>query len=672
MCKCHSKNRRAKQTYNVEGGNLALLKSLQFRETLYTILCAVFLIDAAFFKIFHSSSALAWQIPAIISTFFGGIEAAKEGLEALKVKNLDVHVLMLLAAIGAFAIGDFIESAGLLFLFSLSGTLESFAMTKTRSAISALVKLRPSSAILLTDGVEQVVPISELKSGETIRIPPYSGIPTDGVILDGQSSLDQSAITGESRSIPVGRGSKVLAGTQNLDGLLLVEITAAVGDTTLDKIMDLVQEAQENKASGEKVSEWFGQRFTLLVLASFAVSFFIRLGLHESLAYSLYGALTLLVAMSPCALVISTPATTLSALAWAARRGILIRGGEFIERAGLVNVVALDKTGTLTSGKPVLKKVCVCHDKVLAGGCHSEPDSPCWMGSPSMSAEASEILRAAAALEQYANHPIALAVLAETTSQNLVVQEVTDVKVLPGRGMVGTISGIQVAVGNEGLLFENGLSIPPTMKSRILEMQNDGLTASFVTIGEEVSAFGFEDEPRPEAKTLVDSLHKLGIKKVAMLSGDNLPTAISVGNRVGVDEVRGGMMPSDKSDYIQELSRTGQVMMVGDGVNDAPSLAVASVGVAMGGLGNDVALDAADVVLMGDRLELIPALIKLGRRTRSIVRGNLLFAAGVIVVLTVASLVTRLPLMLAVIGHEGSTIVVILSGLRLLNGPGRL
>lgn len=635
-------------------------------RTFLTALCGLFLVLAVVSLALPRHGDFISRTLSLAAVIAGSIYAIEGAWESLKAKSLDVNLLMILAAAGAVFLGDFFEAAGLLFLFSLSGTLEAMAMSKTKSAIAELMKLRPDEALLIEGDEERLVPVRELKLGQSVRVAPFSALPVDGIVSRGSSSIDASAMTGESRPVNVAEGDRVLAGTQNLDGLLTIEVAAEVGDSTLDKIVALVEEAQENKASGERVSKWFGERYTVFVMVAFVVSLLIRLFWVKQTGYaSVYDSLTLLVGMSPCALVISTPATTLSALAWAARNGILVRGGEFIEKAGLTSAIAFDKTGTLTVGKPQLVEVCVCSAPVSTG---LEEDH-CWMGHGAMSTEAMDVLAYAAAAERYANHPLAQAILSKAEEVKAPRWESDEATVVPGRGIRATVNSKRVLIGSIRLLEQYQLSVPEGMKERIGQMQGDGLTASFVAIDDHVVAFGFADQPRKEAKPALAKLRELGVKKLLLLSGDNQPTVDAVSAGLGIDSPRGGLLPHEKSDTITALAKQENVMMVGDGVNDAPSLAAATVGVAMGGLGSDVALNAADIVLMKDDLAMIPTLIQLGRKTNRIVKANLFFAAGVVICLTIGSLTGHLPLLAAVIGHEGSTVIVILVGLRLLAGP---
>lgn len=639
-------------------GWLSLMGNVQ---SILTGLCGVGLVIALITDI---------HLIAYASVVLGSYFALKSAWNSLRERSIDVNFLMVFAAIGAVAVGHPEDAAALLFLFSLSSTLESIAMAKTRSAIEGLVKLRPTQAVRIRNGVDERVPVESLEIGDEIRVPPFESIPVDGEVLAGESQVDQSAMTGESIPVPKEPGDPLLAGTQNLEGSLVVTVRARVGDSTLDKIVGLVQDAQENKASGERISQWFGQTYTFFVVGAFVLSLLIRiLFLHTDANVALMMSLTLLVALSPCALVISTPASTLSALTWAARHGILVRGGSFIESAGRVDTVVLDKTGTLTEGKPKLHEICLCAHTHAHVGAPCMEEEQCWRGGPEMSPEALMFLRAAAAAEQYSAHPIAEAILGAARHWKVDVPEAVDQRVVAGLGVVANVDGKRVVIGQLRFLRQQ-MSPPEEFIEHIKELQLRGLTVALVAVDEQLAALGFQDSSRPDARQVIDELHALGVRRVEMFTGDTEETARAVAQDVGVDAFSAGMMPDQKTEGIAKLVDQGStVMMVGDGVNDAPSLARATVGVAMGGLGSDIALNSADVVLMHDRLGRIPEVIKLGRRANGIIMANLVFATGVIVTLTVCSLFFKLPLPIAVVGHEGSTVVVILNGLRLLRGP---
>ncbi|MCW5938696.1 MAG: cation-translocating P-type ATPase [Fimbriimonadaceae bacterium] len=637
-------------------------------QTVLTVLAGVALVASLFGFPF-----------AYWSVAFGSVFALRAAYRAVVRRDIDVNVLMVLAAAGSVALGHPVEAAVLLFLFSLSSTMEEYAMSRTKSAIAALIKLKPDTALLVGAEGDRKVPVSELKPGDRVRVLPFQLVPVDGKIVQGETTIDQSAMTGESVPVPKAPGDGALAGTMNQDSMVVVEVSRAVGDTTLEQIVELVRQAHENKASGERVSQWFGQTYTFLVIGATLLSVVVRIAMGHPTETALFASLTLLVALSPCALVISTPAATLSALAWAARHGILVRGGEFIEAAGTVDRAAFDKTGTLTIGRPSLREVCVCAREAVAVGAVAGHGSQCWAIGEPISGEASQMLSLAASVEEHSTHPLARAVVQGALDLGLSIPTAVQSVTMPGLGVSAEVDGKSVVVG-QPRLYEREGGLPPEVAESVREMQSRGLTVAVVREGDSWAALGLGDTTRSEAKAVLGELRTLGVSPLTMLTGDNPLAAQVVAEKVGVDEVRAGLMPMDKQEIVHRMAGEGKgVVFVGDGANDAPSLAQATVGVAMGGLGSDAALEAADVVLMQDNLRALPDLVRLGRMANGIIRANLVFAGVVIGSLTVISFVfpvmfpdrTNLVLPLAVIGHEGSTVVVILNGLRLLRGPSR-
>lgn len=607
---------------------------------------------------------------AYLSVAFGSYNAIKTAYASVMAREVDVNLLMVLAAVGAIAVGRPEDAGMLLFLFSLSGALEEMAMSRTKNAIEALVKLRPDKALRVRDGKDELVKVEDLVLGDQVRVSPFESVPVDGTLLSGSSSIDASAMTGESREVNIQAGANVLGGTRNLSGSFVMEVSSTLGDSTLDKIVELVRDAQENKASGERISTWFGQRYTFFVLFAFAVSLVVRSLLGIPMRDAFYSSLTLLVALSPCALVISIPASTLSALAFAARNGILVRGGEFIERAGTIDTVALDKTGTLTTGKPHLVEICVCSPELAVVGAPASSctdEGACWRGDGPLSESAHLFMEAAAAVEAHSTHPVALAIRQAADNAGVAVLPVENERAMAGMGVAGDVHGRKVRIGQLRFLQSEGVTTPDAFIEHVGHLEREGLTVALISVDNELAAIGFADTPREEAPGFLAETRNAGVDRFVMLTGDTKQTAEAVAKQLALTEVRAGLLPQEKTDTIRELVESGRkVMMVGDGVNDAPALAMSTLGVAMGGLGSDVAMKAADVVLMHDRLDRIPLLINLGRRTNLIIKTNLFFASGVIILLTGFSLAGHLPLPLAVAGHEGSTVLVILNGLRLL------
>lgn len=585
---------------------------------------------------------------AILATILGGVEAVPSTFHTLRKRELDVEFLMLLSAVGSLLLDRPQESAVLMFLFSLSRALESFTLARTKNAIEALVALRPSTVTVRTPEGQKAIPVEEVAIGDQILVPPFQAFAVDGLVLEGEGSVDASALTGESRPVSVQAGSKVQAGVRNLDFGLVISAESTVADSTLSKVISLVEDAQENKASGERISGWFGSRYTWFVLVAALLMLTIKTALGMPFQQAAYASLTLLVALSPCALVISVPAATLSALAWAARNGLLIRGGEYIERAGTIRTILLDKTGTLTRGRPVVTRVLIFGDLVRE-----------------------EAICAASSLESQSDHPVALAIIDEARKQGCMGVEPTEVQVVPGKGIRGHVQDSFVEIGQITMFPD---SLPAEVGLAVEEAFGRGESTTVLRVADRAGVEkGFaviclEDELRPSATTNLATLRSLGVTEISVLSGDTRGAVSAVAGRVGADRFFAETLPADKERIIAEAAAKAPTMMVGDGVNDAPALARATVGVAMGGLGSDIAMNAADVVLMNDRLELIPTLIRLGRKTKSIVRANLIFGGAVIGVLTLGATLGILPLPIAVIGHEGSTLIVILNGLRLLGG----
>lgn len=613
---------------------------------------------------------VAWPPLVHLSLAAGTPFAVLAAWRSLRDRSLDVNVLMLLAAIGAVAVGRPFDAGVLLFLFSLAGTLEARAMARTQSAIAGLIRLRPDTALRVEPGGEATVRVEELRVGDVVRVLPYQQVPVDGEVLEGAGEVSESAMTGEARPIAKSPGSAVLTGTQNLSSALVVRVTAAGTDTTLEKIVALVQEAQGHKASGERLSTWFGTRYTVLVLVSAVAALLVRVAFGGALADALYYSLVLLVALSPCALVISTPASTLSALAYAARRGILVRGGAFVELAGRVDTVAVDKTGTITIGRPVVVEICAAAAAPVPAGAPEPPGDEgiaCWRSGQSVGPVAAQVLRFAASVESQSTHPIAVAVVEAARAADIEWPDPTEAKTVSGMGVTAKVDGQAVKIGQ--LRFFESESMPEEFREHVADLHARGLTGVVVRYPGMWAAVGLRDEPRPNARDLVRDLRDAGVRSVVMLTGDNEATARAIADEVGIDEFRAGLLPTDKAEIVGELTREGRcVLMVGDGVNDAPALALANVGVAMGGLGSDVALRAADVVLVQDRIERVPELIRLGKRANGVIRANLVVSVGAIFALAISALFFRLPLSLAVVGHEGTTVVVILNGLRLLKG----
>jgi Cd2+/Zn2+-exporting ATPase len=579
----------------------------------------------------------------LLACIAGGWSASKKAWQELKRFRLDIDLLMLIAALGAIAVGKAVDGAVLLFLFSLANTLEEYALGRTRQAIRALEKLRPERALVLRGDLEVWVPVEELAPGDRIRVGPGERLPADGIIVEGESAVDESALTGESLPVDKAPGNSVFSCTLNGNGALLMEVTRPNSQSTLARLINLVERAQTEKSHAEEFTQWIKQRYTVLVLvgAAFALMTFLALG--HSFGTAFHRATVLLVAASPCALVISTPAAVLSAMARGARGGVLFKSGAAIEALARVEAMALDKTGTLTQGKPRLTNLAA------------------------LRCDEQELLSLAAALERPSEHPIARAIVAFAEQKGAVTTQASAVKAIPGEGIQGEIGNESYWAGNLRLARRSKAIISSDARAALARFEEQGCTTIILGNQGILGILGVADTLRPESKVAVQRLRVLGLKNIQMLTGDNARVARAISEELGLDEFHAQLLPEDKVALIRELRRRhGRLAMVGDGLNDAPVLAAADVGVAMGGAGNDVALEASDVVLMSDNLSRLPWAVGLARATRRITLQNLTIGLVAILTLVTLTLSAHLELPVAVIGHEGSTVLVVLNGLRLL------
>lgn len=589
---------------------------------------------------------------------FCGQQGVRSAIASLKEKVLDVDVLMVLAAIGAGIVGQPFEGALLLFLFAFSNVLQSYALQRTQKAIHSLLKLRPDKALLKRNGITELVRVESLQVGDIVVVRPGEHIPVDGKITEGTSSIDESSLTGESMPVSKTVGAPLFAGTLNQSGGLEIAVSKRAEDSTLARMVKLVEEAQAEKSGTQRFLEQAEQYYATGVIAFTAAVWFVPWLLwHQPFAEAFYRAMTVMVVASPCALVISTPATVLSAIGGAARRGILIKGGSHLERTAHIDIVAFDKTGTLTVGRPTVTEM------VDAEGPHK-------LNAP-LSTGLVDLLAATAALEAKSEHPLATAIVKSAAKMELPLPEASDFQSTAGKGAEATVNDCRLVVGSERLFRELGATGMEAISVHAAPLSQRGKTCVWVGTrqGDTIAAkavLALADTIRPEARDIAANLHKLGVKKVVMLTGDQRAVAHAIAEEAGVDEVLAELLPEGKVQAIRELKKQGRVMMIGDGVNDAPALATSDLGVAMGAAGTDIAMETADVVLMGDKLENIPLLIGLARHARRVLWQNLIFASSVIVVLLIAAFGINLALPLGVVGHEGSTVLVCLNGLRLL------
>jgi Cd2+/Zn2+-exporting ATPase len=595
--------------------------------------------------------AWTWWACYLVAYIAGGSFAVRAAWQSLRQLHVDVDLLMILAALGAAYIGNPFEGALLLFLFSLSNVLQAFALRRTRRAIRAVMKLRPKEALTRRGDVLVLLPIEELQVGDRVVVRPGESIPLDGVVAEGESSIDESSITGESMPVTRSIGEDVFAGTMNQTGGLEIDVSRLARDSTIARMIRLVEQAQSEKARAQRFLDRFSQWYAMSVIAfTLALIAVPTLLLHHEFTPTFYRAITVMVVASPCALIISTPASILSAIGGAARRGVLFKGGAHLESAATVTVVAIDKTGTLTLGRPRVTDVMAAAGEVEAA-----------------------MLQLAASVEAKSEHPLARAIVEHAARQRAELLACSEFQSVSGQGASGVVDGRRIAVGN--VRFYEGRSVDglEAVLPKLYELQDQGKTsvivASVASDGESGRVLGLiaiADVLRPDAAVVMKRLRDIGIKRIVMLTGDNDRVARAIAREAGIDEFHAELLPEDKVRVVREIEMTSRVAMVGDGVNDAPALASATVGMAMGAAGTDVAMETADVVLMGENLDRIPFAIGISRRARRVIIQNLVFAMGVIVVLVIGALGFNLPLPMGVVGHEGSTVLVVLNGLRLL------
>lgn len=633
---------RQRQVYNIENGpSLFLEKARLHGELIAAITSGVLIVIAWILGHFeHSTSSIVFYLLAFV---IGGYAKAKEGIsDTIAEKELNVEMLMIFAAIGSAIIGYWNEGAILIFIFALSGALETYTMNKSHKEISSLMGLQPEEATLITDGIERVVHVSSLKIGDSILVKPGERIPADGRLLKGETNVDQSAITGESIPVHKNHGDDVFAGTVNLRGSITVEVTKLNEDTLFQKIITLVQSAQSEKSPSQLFIEKFEGKYVKFVLIAVGLMMFLP---HFLLGWTwtetFYRAMILLVVASPCALVASIMPATLSAISNGARRGILFKGGVHLEQLGNLKAIAFDKTGTLTKGKPIVT------DMIVGDSVNSD-----------------EFIQIVASIENQSTHPLAQSIVAYAKSKGCALVPIDGIEDMPGYGVKATVGETEWLIGKSEFVgkdnatnFNNGIS---------RQLASEGKTIVYVKTDNEITGIlALKDVVREHTVSAVSDLKELGIYTV-MLTGDGEKTAEAIAAESHVDQHIADCLPETKVTHIKELiSDYDTVAMVGDGINDAPALATANVGIAMG-QGTDVAMETADIVLMKNDLPRIAEAVKLSKRMNRIIKQNIAFSIAVILLLIVSNFFQVIDLPFGVIGHEGSTILVILNGLRLL------
>lgn len=598
----------------------------------------------------------------IIAYALTGWFMLREALERLWLGRFEIDTLMLVAAGGAAYLGKWAEGALLLLLFSMGHALESFAMGRAKRAIEALTSLAPAVATVQREGRWIEVPVESLTVGESVAIKPNERVSADGFVVNGTSSVNQAPVTGE--SVPVDKlpvediqeastnpdklppQNRVYAGTINGAKALEIQVTRTSAENTLSRIVKMVSEAETRTSPTQTFTRKIEKYFVPCVLVFDLVLLFAWVVISEPFSASLYRAMSVLVAASPCALAISTPSAVLAGIARAARGGVLIKGGGPLESLGTIRVIAFDKTGTLTEGKPRLTDVL-----------------------PAENVLPERLLAVAIAVETLSDHPLASAIVrdAKTKIGDMAIPRAVDIEGIVGRGVKAKLDGVDVFIGKETLFADGASPIPTPILAAIEKLKNDGRTTMIVKLGEQfLGVLGVMDTPREAARGVISDLRSLGVQRMFMLSGDNQQVADAVAKSVGLEEAKGDLMPDDKVRVIQTLSTEGGVAMVGDGVNDAPAMAGATVGIAMGAAGSDVALETADVALMADDLRHLPFVVGLSRKTRAIIQQNLWISLGMVAFLLPAT-TFGLSLGPAVVLHEGSTLVVVANALRLLS-----
>lgn len=614
----------------------------------WNLLVSLFLIILALVsQVVNGEDALLTEGLFILAIIIGGFSLFKEGFSDLLKLNFSMESLMTIAIIGAAIIGEWTEGSIVVILFAISEALERFSMDKARQSIRSLMDIAPKEALIRRNNVEQMINVSKIEVGDIMIIKPGQKIAMDGQVIKGHSSVNQAAITGESVPIEKNINDDIFAGTINEEGALEVKVTKHVNDTTIAKIIHLVEEAQGERAPAQAFVDKFAKYYTPTIMVIAALIVIVPpLFFNGDWNTWLYQGLSLLVVGCPCSLVISTPVSIVSAIGNSAKNGVLVKGGIYLEEIGGLKAIAFDKTGTLTKGTPTVTDFTTVDSK-----------------------DEEKYFSIITALESYSQHPLASAILKEADNRaisykSVVVDEFTSIT---GKGIQGNIEGITYLVGSPKL-FESIL----TDNSKIIEtyqrLQQQRKTAMLLGTDKQILAvIAVADELRESSKAVIEKLHDLGIEHTIMLTGDNATTAQSIGKQTGVTEIKGDLMPQDKLDYIKSLKETyGKVAMVGDGINDAPALAASTVGIAMGGAGTDTALETADVALMGDDLQKLPFIVKLSRQTLRIIKQNITFSLGIKLLALLLVVPGWLTLWIAILADMGATILVTLNGLRLM------
>lgn len=631
-------------------------------ELYFAILCGVFLVLG--FVIAKLTNAPSWQylLSYIISYFFGGYFISIEAFQKIKKGGFDIDFLMIAAAIGAAYIGSWAEGSLLLFLFSLGHALEHYAMNKAKKSIEALSDLSPKTAIVKKNNHLTETPIENLKIGDIIVVKPNTKIAADGVIVSGNSSINQAPITGESMPVDktaiattdklpdfkhIDKKHIAFTGSINGDSTIEVQVLKQSHDSTVARLIKMVSEAETQKSPTQRLTKKFEKWYVPIVIIVVVLLCFAYLVIDETFNESLYRAITVLVAASPCALAISTPSAVLSGIARAAQKGVLIKGGKALEDLGSISTIAFDKTGTLTEGKPKLTNVIPLHNF-----------------------NKEDLLQIVLEVESLSNHPLAKAIAKDIETLHAIhfKNHANSMEAIQGKGVTAMYNHEKVCIGNLKLMQDEDMTITDTVTSKMSSLLQNGHTVMLVAFNNEIiGIISVMDVPRKTAANTLKQLKAIGIKRMIMLTGDHQNVGDAIAKQIGLTEARGNLLPEDKVAAIKNLLATdGKIAMVGDGVNDAPAMALSTVSVAMGAAGSDVALETADVALMSDKIENLPFVIGLSRASKRIIKENIFISLGVVIVLVPVTILGLTNIGLAVLFHEGSTVVVVLNALRLL------
>lgn len=615
------------------------------RELLFSLLSGLFLLIGWVIERTGGFSSIVSEILYLGAYVAGGYDITRHALQALRERHFDTDLLMVVAAIGTAFLGEFAEGALLLFLFSLGHVLEERVLDRARNAIHALADLTPKNALVRRQGCETEVPVEQLEIGDLVVVRTGMRIPVDGEVISGESSVDQSPVTGESVPVYKKNQDEVYTGSVNGEGSLEIRVTRLAKDSTLARVIEMVERAQAQKSPTQQLTESFTRWFVPAVLVADFLLILIPPLFGVPFVDSFLRAMTLLVAASPCALALGPPSAILAGVAQAARNGVLIKGGTHLENLGRLQAIAFDKTGTVTVGKPEMTNL---------------------ISFAPLSDD--EVLALAAAVENRSAHPIAQAVVHAAQERDLKIPLASDVISVNGRGIQAEVFGKSVWIGNRNLFTDADITISQALEEQIQKLEDQGKTTVLISQEQEpIGLIAVADVPRPSAQAAIKGLARLGVLETVMLTGDNARVAAHIARQVGLADYRANLMPEDKLTAIRNLVEEHSIVaMVGDGVNDAPALANATVGIAMGGAGTDVALETADVALMADDLSKLPFAVGLGRATRSIIKQNLVISLGVITLLIALTGMGLANIGMAIVLHEGSTLVVVLNSLRLL------